>query len=209
MPDALTRRRDLFRYAAAVLVFPGIAIAQPTGGIAIISRERLLRDVAAARRLAEAERTLTAALQAKVDEANQTFAAEEAEIADQRASLSPEQFSARVADFDRRVRLWRRTAQDRAGKLQRDFQDARARVVAALPRVLEELRRETGATVILNADQVLAADQSANLTARAVELFDAMAPPPVIPEVDLDLPILGPNEQPPGSEPLADPVSEQ
>ncbi len=188
------RRRFLIGSVAAALLVPALSYAQTGPSVIVVSRERMLRDVEAARVLAETERRYTAILQSKIDEANETFAAEETGIADERATLSPEQLSDRIADFDRRMRLWRRTAQERAGVLQRGFQEARAQIVASLPTVLEELRRETGADVVVNADQVLAVGPGLDATARAVELFNKIAPPPVIPEIDMNLPLIVPED---------------
>lgn len=190
------RRRDLICSAAALILMPVAAIAQARPSVIVVSRERLLREVKAARILGEAERKYTADLQAKIDQANETFSAEEAEISELRSTLSSGQLTERIADFDRRVRRWRRTAQERAGELQFRFQEERARIVAFLPAVLEQVRREAGADVIMNGDQLLASAPGIDATARAIQMFDTMAPPPVIPDINMDLPLITADEEP-------------
>ena len=54
---------------------------------------------------------------------------------------------------------------------------------------MEHLRRESGAVVILNADQVLAGDTSLDITDRAIELFNTMGPEARVPDIDLTLPV--------------------
>lgn len=181
-------------FAATGLLLPSLSIAQNSPTVVIVSRERMLRDVEAAKILADTERRFAASLQEQIDRANDTFASEEAEIAEMRGSVSSSELSERITDFDQRMRRWRRTAQERAGELQRGFQESRAQIVAFLPQVLEQLRRETGAHVVVNADQVLAADPALDATARAVALFNDIAPPPVIPEINLDLPPVSPDD---------------
>ena len=75
--------------------------------------------------------------------------------------------------------------------LQKGFQDARAAIVAALPALIERLRVEAGASLVVGADQVLAADPAVDLTDRAIALFDAEGPSPAIPDLDLSLPLFG------------------
>lgn len=163
---------------------------------AVVSRDRILREATAARRLREAEEEITARLQGQIDETKAAFAAEEEELARLRGELPEDEFDERVADFDRRVRLARRNAQERAAVLQTAFQDARAAIVAALPALMERLRVEAGASVVVNADQVLALDPAVDLTDRAIALFDAEGPSPEPPEIDLSAPLSQPPERP-------------
>ncbi|MEM9060147.1 MAG: OmpH family outer membrane protein [Pseudomonadota bacterium] len=186
-------RRAFLAAGISAIVSPGTAFAQDTASqfrtIRTISRERLLRDVQIARELREAEQRMTERLQAQIDETKLSLAAEEAEIAELRETLPEEELDRRIQDFDRRMRQARQVTQARAAELQKGFQDARAAVVAGLPILMERLRVEAGADVILNADQVLAADPSLDLTARAVELFDRTGPRPPVPDIDLTLPV--------------------
>lgn len=174
---------------AATAAYPLRAVSQEATPIRLVSQERLLRDAVIARRLQEAEQRMTEKLQAQIDQTKEALAEEEAELARLRAELPPEDFQARIENFDERMRMARQLTQERAAALQRGFQDARAIVAAAIPGVMEQLRRETGATVILNADHALAADPALDLTERAVQLFDAVGPSPTIPDIDLRLPV--------------------
>lgn len=169
--------------------WPGHLASQEVPAILLVSRERLLRESAIASRLQEAEQRMTEQLQSQIDLTKEALAEEEAELARLRSELSPEVFQARIEDFDERMRMARQLTQERAAALQRGFQEARAQVVAAIPGVMEQLRRETGATVIMNADQAMAADPALDLTERAVALFDAIGPSTPIPEIDLTLPV--------------------
>ena len=185
---------SMLHKVAAAQAVPGDDGAAPT--LAIVSRDRILREATAARRLREAEEEITARLQGQIDETKAAFAAEEEELARLRGELPEDEFEERVADFDRRVRLARRNAQDRAAVLQKAFQDARAAIVAALPALMERLRVQAGASVILNAEGVLALDPAVDLTDRAIALFDAEGPSPEPPAIDLSAPLSQPPERP-------------
>lgn len=180
----------------AALVSAGLPAWAQQLDIIVISRERLLREVNAAQTLASAEQTYTAELQKQIDTFREVLSQEEAEIARLRAELATDDLNQRIADFDRRLRQGRRISQERAAELQAGFQRSRARIVASLPRILEILRQETGAQFVLNAEQVLAADPALDMTARAIELYNAEGPPAELPAIDLTLPIpdeLGPD----------------
>lgn len=150
----------------------------------VVSRDRVLREVTAARQLRDAEQTLTGQLQAQVDRTKEALAAEELELARLRATLPEGEFTDRVRRFDRRMRLARRLTQERAASLQRAFQQARQSVVDALPPLLEAIRTERGAEVILNADQVLAADGAVDVTELVIARYNATVTPPPVPEID-------------------------
>ena len=190
-PASPARRRLLAGgLAAALLAGASGAIAQ--SGIVVISRERLLREAEASRRLREAEAELTERLQGQIDATKAVLATEEEDLARLRSEMPEAEFEARVADFDQRVRQARRIAQERATILQTAFQDARAAILAALPQLIERLRLEVGASVVLDADNVLAADGAIEMTDRAIALFDAEGPSPTLPEIDLSGPLLPP-----------------
>jgi Skp family chaperone for outer membrane proteins len=198
-------RRDLLAAAAGALALAALpARAQPAPEVVVVSRDRILREARAARRLREAEEEMTARLQRQIDDAKQGFAAEEQELTRLRGELPAAEFEARVAEFDGRVRLARRVAQERAAVLQKGFQDARAAIVAALPTLIERLRAEAGARLVVNAEHVLAADPAVDLTDRAIALFDAEGPAPGIPEIDLSQPLSEPPPAP-GPAPPAPP----
>jgi Skp family chaperone for outer membrane proteins len=160
--------------------------------ILIVSRKRLLNDTAHARALLTAETELTTRLQSAIDAVKAELAAEEQELARLRPTLDREVFAARVAEFDRKVRRQRRSAQKNAAILQNAFRDERLKLVQALDPLLEEVRETHGASVILNSDQVMASDPALDVTDEAIALFDATVPPPVVPAPELLDPLLVP-----------------
>lgn len=178
---------------AGLMLWPTLAGAAGTG-IAIVSRERVLRESKAAQALQDIERAMTAELQASIDAARAELDAEEADLTRLRAELPPEEFEIRAAAYDRRIREVRRVAQERAGLLQRGFQEARARLVATLPEILEKLRVERGLSVILDGDRALAVAPDADLTDAAIALLNSDDRAIEIPLIDLSTPLLPPAE---------------
>jgi outer membrane protein len=149
-----------------------------------VSRKRLLNETNHAKQLHEAEVDLTAKLQAEVDDIKADLSAEEQELTRLRGKLERKLFDSRVAAFDHKVRTERRAAQEKAAKLQMAFRAERVKLVQALGPVLEEVREAHGASVILNADQALAADPALDVTDEAIARFNDSVPAPQLPDLE-------------------------
>jgi len=202
-----TRRKAVALAVLGLGVVQGLGFGQGLGfanadaaALFTVSRKRLLNETAHAQALRQAEIELTAELQRWVDAIKAELSAEEQELARLRPTLDGEVFAARVAAFDRKVRGQRREAQKYATILQNAFRAERRKLVDALGPLLEEARAARGASVILNADQVLAADPEHDITDEVIARFNATVPPPVIPGIEVRPPVQPPaqeDEQPP------------
>ena len=182
-PVMAPRRREvLLALAGAALMAPFASAQSPA--ILTVSRNRVLRETTHARLLSKAESDLTAELQARVDVVKAELNAEEQELARLRRTMDRSDFERRVAEFDERVRNERRTAQQHAKNLQAALRAERLKLVEALTPLLEAVRADAGAQVILNSDQLLTADPANDVTAQVLERFNAQVPPPVIPDLD-------------------------
>lgn len=196
--------------ALAVLVGGAPAARSQTGAaadgvpgllsIGLVSRDEVLRDARAARELTATESRMMRQLQATIDAAKTDLAREEQELTQIKSSLDPGVFDARALDFDRRVRRARQAAQDRVLRLRRGFQQARNDLAAALPAVLERLRRERGLDIIVDAGAVLAAERGLLLTDEARAIFDISVPQAPLPVIDVTAPLLGPDDVPSADE---------
>jgi len=180
-----TRRRVLLVASGAVglsCALPCVAAAQSP--ILIVARKRLLNETAHARLLLAAEQKLTEELQGRVDRIKSDLAAEEKELAELRPQLGREEFDARVTAFDRRVRLERRRSQQWAAALQNAFRSERLKLVEAIGPLLEEVRADHGASLIINSDQAMAADPNLDITDEVIARFNATIPGPVVPTLE-------------------------
>ncbi|MEM6489411.1 MAG: OmpH family outer membrane protein [Pseudomonadota bacterium] len=148
--------------------------------VLVVSRSSVLEDSAAARALAEQERRLSAALQRQVDEVKAALAEEEETLAVERPNLDPAEFEARAQSFRNRVVVERRDAQRKAAALQQVFREARRQLVDALDPILEEIRVDSGADVIVSTESVLAAAPGADVTDAVLAAYDAQVTVPAV-----------------------------
>lgn len=169
-------RRTLLAGALACLAVPAAAQEAGPPQVIVVSRNRVLSETQAARAILESEREIGAAFQARVDAVKQALEAEEAELTELRSSLSREEFEARAEAFDRKVRIARRRTQRQAAELQQTFRIARERLKGRLGPILIRVLQEQGAAIVLDADQILVAAPSVNMTDEVIRRFDEEVP---------------------------------
>jgi Skp family chaperone for outer membrane proteins len=147
--------------------------AEPRPAIIVVNKERVIEASAPFAGLRRTEQEVRARVEAQLEKVKAELEAEELELTRLRATLPNEEFQRRTRDFDRRVREERRDAQERGAMLLRFLNEAQAALRSALPRVLEDLRRDLGAALVVDAGAVLAASDSADVTDEAIARFDA------------------------------------
>lgn len=145
----------------------------PRSPVLIVNRQAVLENSAAAQALQATERETLERVTAELERVKQQLQAEEQELTRIKGVVPAAEFDARARDFDRRVRAERAAGQDRRAVFQKFTTEARQALASALPRVLEALRRETGALVILDSAAVAAADPALDVTQLAIQRYDA------------------------------------
>lgn len=161
------------RLVASAIILVLAAAPAAAQAVLVIDRERMVTESAAAKALRQIEIDLRARVQSELDKVKDALEAEEKELTRLRDELPKEEFEARSRDFDRRVRIERRAAQERGAILQKFISDAQEELLRAAAPVLAQLRRDRGAAVLLDASVVVAGDPSIDVTDEAIARFDA------------------------------------
>jgi Skp family chaperone for outer membrane proteins len=99
--------------------------------------------------------------------------AEEKKLTLLRDTTPKEEFEALTRDFDRRVRIERRAAQERGASLQKFISEAQEALLKAADPVLRELRVAKGAALLIDIGAVVAHDPAIDVTDEAIARFDA------------------------------------
>ena len=125
--------------------------------------ERVARELEArGRELATENRQIEAAL-----------AAEEQNLTDRRATMSPEEFRPLADAFDERVVQTRAAQAEKSRDLNAAFEREREAFLTAAGPILQAIMQEAGATVILERRDVFISTNSADITAAAVDRLNA------------------------------------
>ena len=170
----------------AVLCMPEPAPAQEAGdAVIVVSRARILTETQAAQILRDQERFERARLQEWIATETAFLDEEEQRLTSLRPETPSSEFQRLTEEFDQKVRLVRRTAQSLDAAIQAQFRDARKRLVTDLYPVLIEVLQREGASLIIDADQILIADPRIDKTDDVIALFNERVTAPSFTEIDL------------------------
>jgi len=143
----------------SILIFLAPATAQETNdeniGVLVVDMQRIQRDAAAAVNVREQSTAMRAELEAMVAERAKAISKEEAELAELRERLEPDEFRQRVREFEKKVFANRDFAQQGSTKLQAVRVQASNQLRRAIAPILAQLLRERRAQLMLDKSQVI------------------------------------------------------
>ena len=167
----------------AAAMSPGLqstaaAQAQPpvVTPILVIDQEALYSRSAAARGIAEQDKSLREALTGELDADGERLRAREAELTELRETLLKSEFDALAREFETDVREFRARAQRERGLLDQALQNARRELRRAAQPVLIDVMRRRGALVLLDKGQVVLSVRTLDVTDEAIALLDQAVP---------------------------------
>lgn len=166
--------------ALALILSLGTAAAQdtppparPDSPFLLITQERILTDSRTGKALLAEEDRQRDTLRTEARALDSSFEAEERALTDKRPTLSPEEFR-KVSDaFDERVVKARRDQDERANALAQEFDQRRRQFYARVAPILVMLMDRYGARAIFDANSVLLADETLNITGAVIAELDA------------------------------------
>lgn len=159
--------------AATAVALPAPVQAQSLP-VRLLDEDRLLRESELGRRVVERVRAAERALEEENRRIADQLAAEEQELTEARATLSPEDFRARADAFDQRVEEIRAERAQRNEELAR-FSEAEVQRFfdAAFP-VVVDLMNDEGVVAILQPEAVIVAREAFDITGEAIARLDAV-----------------------------------
>lgn len=144
--------------------------------VLVVSLETVLTQASAAQQIQAQANVLQQSLSDEIQEAQTALRAEELELTTLRETLDPAVFEERVAEFRARVSSLRRESSRRGSEIQRAVLAARRSLREALTPILQRIRRERGADILLERGSVIDADPSLDITQQAIAELDRAAP---------------------------------
>lgn len=158
----------------------------PNSSVLVIDSERLFLSSAFGKRVAREIEARGNDLAAQNRQIEFELAAEEQDLTERRADMSPEDFQPLANAFDTRVQDTRRTQAAKSRALNAQLEQEREAFLAAAGPVLQELMERAGASVVLDRRTVFINTNAVDITAAAVARLDtqlgagtATAPAPV------------------------------
>lgn len=153
-------------------VFAPVVQAQQLGvaqsQILTISIERLFAESQFGQRIANEIDAESAVLAAENRRIEGELEQEEQELTQRRATLDSNAFRVLADAFDQKVQTHRATQKRKYETLNQKGDIARAEFLQVIVPILEDLRRESGAAVLIEQSTVILADPAADITAAAI-----------------------------------------
>ncbi|MEM7236325.1 MAG: OmpH family outer membrane protein [Pseudomonadota bacterium] len=162
------------------------------GPVLVVSRTRILTETVVAQNLRATEAGLRNRLRQWVDLQKSSLEAEEQQLTTLRAQIGKPEFDELTEAFDKKVRGVRRDTQRYEAAIQSSFREARKELVQNLYPILIEIIQRHGASLIIDADQILMADPKIDMTDEVIALYDERVRTPEL--APIDLPLFGPED---------------
>ncbi len=163
---------------AALAAVGGFATSAQTTGlpdasILTIESDSIFAQSAFGQRVARESEAEAAVLAAENRKIEAELTAEEKELTEQRSEMEPDLFRQLADTFDEKVQTFRRTQDTKVRVLnQKEENERRAFWQAAAP-VLEQILRDSGATIIIDQRTVFFSDRAIDITSEAIRRIDA------------------------------------
>ncbi len=150
--------------------------------IRTIDDERLFRQSLFGRRVADEIGRASRALEAENDRLLEELTAQEAELTEQRAEMSVEEFRAAATAFDAFAEEARRSQAEKRQRLTQFEEAERRRFFASSEAVLQRVLEQVGGDILIDARAVIIARPGLDMTDAAIagmddEIGDGGAPP--------------------------------
>ena len=172
----------------AALFWAGPVSAQertPTSPILTIVTEQLYAESLMGRQIEAELGVARAALIAENENLDEVLSGEEQALAEQRASMTPEEFRPLADAFDEKVQLIRAAQEQKQRQLVQDREEARQAFFGQILPVVAQIVQERGALIVMERRVVFIASESVDITAETIARIDAAmaaSDDPVLPE---------------------------
>lgn len=172
----VARRYPLFAIIAAVLFWASGALAQSLGSseseVLVIDPNRLFAETLFGKRINSELEAEGAALSAENRRIEDDLRAEEKALTEAREEMSPEDFRGAAEAFDLKVQGIRRERLQKVRALDEKRDTALQRFLSAAQGALVAVMRERGASVLIDARNVVLSDGAIDITNEAVVKID-------------------------------------
>ncbi|WP_189632008.1 OmpH family outer membrane protein [Gemmobacter lanyuensis] len=159
---------------AAAAAAPGAALAGVHSQIAVIEQDQLYMRTRYGQAMQARSDAARRALQAENQKLEAALEAEERDLTNRRAAMTPEEFRPLSEDFNEKVKGIRAAQDTKARSLTTQMEEDRGRFREVAGPVLAELLRELGAVVLIDKSTVVLSLDAIDITDRAIAKIDAV-----------------------------------
>lgn len=161
---------------ALVAVAPQAARAQQQFNVAVIAFTEIMRESAASKIVLGEIQKRETALKAEVEKRENALLAADQQLAQQRGTLSAEDFSRKRVELSQQAAEVRKYAQGEQAKIADLARRGEAKIREALLKVVRDIATERSIMLVLNQSQVVLFPSEINITEEAMKRLNAALP---------------------------------
>jgi Skp family chaperone for outer membrane proteins len=177
-------RSRLTRLGLAGLVLAGLLIAlAPTAAraqqqinVAVLGVTQIMRESAASKVVLAEIQKRESALKAEVEKRENALLAADQQLAQQRGTLSAEEFAQKRAELSQQAAEVRKYAQGQQAEIAQLARQGEAKIRDVLLKVVRDIAKERGIMLVLNQSQVVLFPGELNITDEAMKRLNAELP---------------------------------
>ena len=163
--------------ATLAVFLPAIPVVQaaeraPAAVIAVVDFQSVLRQAVASKRVTEQIEKQRVVFQDEIQKLETQLRAQEEELKQQRAVLSPDAFNQRARDWQERAAAAQQQVQVRKRQLDEAFNEAMLKVREVLLQVTKELASEVGANIVLPRSEIVFVEDKLDVSKEALARLD-------------------------------------
>lgn len=155
---------------------PSSGIATPRPIIGVLDQQRVIAESTAARAVNVQKDKFQDVYQASTAEEEKRLRGLDEQLTAQRATLTPEAFSARMTDFQNQVNDFQKQVQNKRRNLERAYAQAMTEVQNAAVRVTDEVAAERGMNIVIYRSQVFLFDPKMDVTDDVIARLNRVLP---------------------------------
>jgi len=162
---------------AALVAFAPLAVqAQQQINVAILGVQEIMRDSAASKIVLGEIQKREAALKAEVEKRENALLAADQQLAQQRGTLSAEDFAQKRAELSQQAAEVRKYAQGQQAQIAELARKGEGQIRKKLLEIVEAIAKEKGIMLVLNKTQVVLFPNELDITADAMQRLNAQLP---------------------------------
>lgn len=161
---------------ALAALAPQPARAQQQINVAILGVTEIMRDSAASRIVLGEIQKREAALKAEVEKRENALLAADQQLAQQRGTLSAEEFAKKRAELQQQAGEVRKYAQGQRAQIAELARKGETQIRGVLLKIVQDIAREKGIMLVLNKSEVVLFPNELDITAEAMKRLNAQLP---------------------------------
>lgn len=168
-----TLRIFILALAVATFAFVSQARAEGVGKIAVVDMQFIVQQSTAGKSVRDQLDKQREKYMKQIKKKEDELLSTEEELKRQRGVMKPEEFEAKRVEFEKKISAAQAEAQKLKASLERAYSESMTKLRAETAKIVADVARAQGVTVVLSRQSVVLADKSLDITPQVVEKLNS------------------------------------